>query len=246
MNLYLVTGTTKGLGEALAAELGADTNNMVVEIARGVSGKNGPNTFIHADFGDVVSTENALKALGTLLEGKQFHRAVLINNAGVVNPVARFDLIDAQSLQNNMTVNVVAPMLTTKAFANHTRGKADSRLVVNISSGAARRAVRGWAAYCAAKAGLEMATRVMAEEVRESDPTLSICSLAPGVVDTPMQAVIREATLESFPERGRFRQMKETGGLRDALAVARDIISLCNTERLANGGNYDIRELFHA
>jgi hypothetical protein len=40
--------------------------------------------------------------------------------------------------------------------------------------------------------------------------------------------------------------MKETGGLRDALAVARDIISLCNTERLANGGNYDIRELFHA
>ena len=246
MNLYVVTGTTKGLGHALAAELGADANNMVVEMGRGVSGKNGPNTFIHADFGDVVSTESALNALGTLLEGKQFHRAVLINNAGVVNPVSRFDLIDAQSLQNNMTVNVVAPMLTTKAFANHTRGKADSRLVVNISSGAAKRAVRGWAAYCTAKAGLEMATRVMAEETREADPSLSICSLAPGVVDTPMQAVIREATLESFPERERFRQMKETGGLRDALAVARDIISLCNTERLANGGNYDIRELLHA
>jgi hypothetical protein len=40
--------------------------------------------------------------------------------------------------------------------------------------------------------------------------------------------------------------MKETGGLRAASTVARDIISICNTERLANGGNYDIRELLYA
>lgn len=246
MNLYVVTGTTKGLGRALATELSTDNNNMVVELGRAVSGKNGPKTAIHADFGDVFSTERALAELATLLDGKCFHRAVLINNAGVVSPVARFDRIDAQALQHNMSVNIVAPILVAKAFANLTRDKAESRLVVNVSSGAAKRPVRGWAAYCAAKAGLEMATRVMAEEARESDPTLSICSLAPGVVDTPMQAVIREATLESFPERERFRQMKEIGVLRDALAVARDIISLCDTERLANGGNYDIRELLHA
>ena len=246
MNLYVVTGTTKGLGQALATELGADTNNMVVEIGRGDSGINGPNTTIHADFGNLVSIHHAFTLLVTALEGKRFNRAVLINNAGVVNPVARFDSIEAEALQNNMTVNVVAPMLATKAFANITRGMAEARLVVNISSGAAKRAVRGWAAYCAAKAALEMATRVMADEAREFDPTLSICSLAPGVVDTAMQAAIRNAALEAFPEREKFRQMKETGVLRDPLAVARDIISLCNTERLANGGNYDIRELLHA
>ena len=61
-----------------------------------------------------------------------------------------------------------------------------------------------------------------------------------------MQATIREVTLDEFPERDRFREMKESGVLRDAAGVARDIISLLHTERLANGGNYDIRELLNA
>jgi hypothetical protein len=72
-----------------------------------------------------------------------------------------------------------------------------------------------------------------------------VCSLAPGVVDTPMQATIRGVAENLFPERARFRQLKESGALRDATAVAHDIISLLNTERLANGGNYDIRELLN-
>jgi len=245
-NLFVVTGTTKGLGQALALELGGDPNNFVVEISRGVSGKSGSNTLLHADFADLDSIALAFAALDGLLQGKHFAKAVLINNAGVVLPVARFDALEAAPLNQNMTVNVVAPILATGAFAKMTREIAADRMVVNISSGAAKRAVRGWTAYCAAKAALEMATRVMAEEARESDPSLSVCSLAPGVVDTPMQATIRDVTTEQFPERERFRQMKESGALRDAAAVARDIISLLNTGRLANGGNYDIRELLNA
>ena len=246
MNLYVITGTTRGLGHALALELGQDANNFVVEISRGVAGKTCPNTFIHADFAQVQSVEKALQALESVVAGRQFARAVLINNAGVVLPVARFDALAAGVLQDNLTINVVAPILAAGAFAKLTRSIAASRTIVNISSGAARRAVRGWTAYCTAKAGLEMATRVMAEEALQSDPGLVICSLAPGVVDTPMQATIREVTLDEFPERDRFREMKESGVLRDAAGVARDIISLLHTERLANGGNYDIRELLNA
>jgi benzil reductase ((S)-benzoin forming) len=230
---------------ALAAELGRDENNMVIEISRGVSGKNGRNALLHADFVDLPSVEMALSSLAQLIAGAQFSDAVLINNAGVVLPVERYDAIDGEAFQRNLTVNVVAPVLVTQAFAKLTRGIAQRRRVVNISSGAAKRAVRGWLAYCAAKSALEMATRVTAEEAKESDPDMVVCSLAPGVVDTPMQATIRGVTEGQFPERERFRQMKESGALRDATAVARDIISLLNTERLANGGNYDIRELLN-
>jgi benzil reductase ((S)-benzoin forming) len=245
MKLYVITGTTKGIGQALATELGRDEHNMVVEISRGVSGENGRNALLHADFADLKTIAAAMAALNGLVGEKRFTHAVLINNAGVVLPVERFDAIDGEALQQNLTVNVVAPVLLTQAFTNITRGIADRRLVVNISSGAAKRPVRGWTAYCAAKSALEMATRVIAEEAKESDPGMVVCSLAPGVVDTPMQATIRGVAENLFPERARFRQLKESGALRDATAVAHDIISLLNTERLANGGNYDIRELLN-
>jgi len=246
MNLYVITGTTKGLGQALALALGRNPDNYVVEISRGISGKSGSNTFIHADLADLASIKTAFDALAGVLDGRTFARAVLINNAGVVLPVARFDALPASALQDNMTVNVVAPILAAGVFAKLTRASAASRMIVNISSGAAKRAVRGWTAYCTAKAGLEMATRVIADEAQRSDPGMVVCSLAPGVVDTAMQATIRNVAVDEFPDRERFRQMKESGDLRDADAVARDIISLLHTERLANGGNYDIRELLNA
>ncbi len=250
MNLFVVTGTSRGLGRALADELALNTQNMVVEMGRGISGKIGSNTLLEADFADMRSVESAFNSLALLLDGMQFEFAALINNAGVVLPVARFEFLDATSLGNNFTVNLTAPIVATSAFAKITRHIAKKRLVVGISSGAAKRAVRGWTAYCAAKSALEMATRVMAEEARESDPSLAICTLAPGVVDTAMQTTIRSISADAFPDVARFRDMKESGALRDATAVARDIISLLHPpsgqERLLNGGNYDIRELSHA
>jgi len=246
MNLYVVTGTSKGLGRALADVLAADEQNDVIEISRGLSGKNGRSTALEADFTSLSSIESAFSALISLVDGKRFERAVLLNNAGMLLPVARFDRLDAKTLAENIAVNLTAPILAARAFVNATATVATSRLVINVSSGAARRAVRGWTAYCSAKAGLEMATRVMAAEAAEFDLQLAICSLAPGVVDTPMQAQVRSVRAEDFPELERFQQMKQTGALREPTAVARDIISLVNSGRLANGGNYDIRELLNA
>ena len=116
-------------------------------------------------------------------------------------------------------------------------------MIVNISSGAARRAIAGWSAYCAAKAALEMATRVAALEAATNDATLSICSLAPGVVDTDMQGLIRGISEKDFPDVERFRALKTDNALRDAHDVAREIVTLIAANKLTNGGNFDIREL---
>ncbi len=250
MNLFIVTGTSKGLGRALADQLSASAENVVFEIGRKSPIANSRSTLIAADFAEPATVEQAFAVLAEKLAGKKFVFAALINNAGVVLPVGRFNSLDAAALEKNFTVNVTAPILAAKLFANITQGIAGKRLVVGISSGAAKRAIRGWTAYCAAKCALEMATRVMAEEARELDPTLSICSLAPGVFDTAMQATIRNTSAEDFPDVARFRDMKESGALRDVADVARDIILLLNPpagqEKLLNGGNYDIRELNHA
>jgi benzil reductase ((S)-benzoin forming) len=249
MNLYVVTGTSKGLGRALADVLAMQEQNVVIEIGRATSAKNARNTLLEADFANALSIEHAFTELAAHIAGKTFGHAVLINNAGVVLPVARFDKLNRVSLTNNIDVNLTAPILTTTLFANLTRGMARQRLVIGISSGAAKRAIRGWTAYCASKAGLEMATRVMAEEAAAFDPTLTICTLAPGVVDTPMQAIVRSQAAEDFPDVARFQDMHETGALRSAADVARDIIDLIHPPSgagespLKNGGNYDLRTL---
>ena len=61
--------------------------------------------------------------------------------------------------------------------------------VINISSGAAHRALEGWGAYCCAKAGLAMLTTALSLETTRSG--VRVFGLAPGVIDTDMQVTIR-------------------------------------------------------
>lgn len=239
MNLYILTGTTKGLGAALRDRLQADAGNLVICLSRGASQSAAPAN-IQLDVGDSAAIAPAFAHVLPLIAGRKFDRAVLINNAGVVAPVGRFDVVDSIETASNIAVNLTAPMILTGLFANATRDLATHRLVVNISSGAAKRAMAGWSAYCAAKAGLEMATRVAALEAEQG---LAICSLAPGVIDTPMQAQVRGASDSQFPDVARFRTMKADGTLRPADDVARDIIRLIHEGKLTNGGNFDIREM---
>ena len=246
MNLAIVTGTTKGLGAALRDVLAADANNLVITLSRAATTIPANATTainFNLDMSDLAAIEAVFAAVTARISDQKFDRALLINNAGVVSPVGAFDQISAAETGHNLIVNLAAPMILAQLFALSTRQIATQRLIVNISSGAAKRAVAGWSAYCAAKAGLEMATRVAALEASTIDPTLSICSLAPGVVDTDMQAMIRGTNKKQFPDVTRFQAMKADGALRDTHSVATEIIALVAGGRLTNGGNFDIREL---
>jgi benzil reductase ((S)-benzoin forming) len=224
MNLYVVTGTTRGLGAALAAELAADAGNELVTMSRA-------NATIEVDFADADATRAACERLSARIGERDYERAVLINNAGVVSPVGPLDTVDAGELERNLQVNLVAPMLLMRAFLGATGG-VRLRRVINISSGAGRRPIFGWGGYCAAKAGLDMASRVAALECEARGLAVEIVSLAPGVIDTGMQAVVRGASAEAFADVERFRAMKAEGVLRPAEDVARDILRLEREGRL--------------
>ena len=242
MNAYIVTGTTKGLGAALAGRIAADPDNELVALARAPSGAIPGGVRIEADLGDAASTARACAALEAHLAPRRYAKAVLVNNAGVVGPVGPIEEVEPEALARNLAVNLVAPLLLMGAFLRATR-EVPLRRIINISSGAGRRPIFGWGAYCAAKAGLDMASRVAALEAEARASGVKVASLAPGVIDTGMQAEVRSAPAERFADVERFRAMKAEGVLRDAAEVAADILRLEAAGGLDGEALQDLRSL---
>lgn len=243
MNLYIVTGTTKGLGHALAEAIASDPANFLVTLSRGRDVSDDRRVAIPVDLGDAAASATACDRIEAAMKGRSFEKAVLVNNAGVVAPVGPLDAVDGSELARNIAVNVTAPMLLMGRFLRMTAG-VPLRRVINISSGAGRRPISGWAAYCAAKAALDMASRVAALDASTHGQQVHVVSLAPGVIDTPMQAHVRGASEKAFADVDRFRKMKEEGVLRPPADVARDILRLEAAGRLDGlDAVQDLREL---
>ncbi len=247
MNLYFITGTSRGIGQELFQQLAASPQNIVVSLSRLSDRVENRTACFFTELADTISLPKTFEKAWCWAEIQcaDYAKAVLINNAGVVMPVGPLDKMDSVKLAHNLTVNLTAPMILTSLFVAATRGRATRRTVINISSGAAKRPVRGWSPYCAAKAGLEMATRVAALEA-ETDAGLSICALAPGVIDTAMQEQLRKCSEVAFADVERFRHLKAEGLLRSAHDVAADILRLEADQVFKNGGLYDLREFTHA
>ena len=238
MNLYVVTGATKGLGLELARQIAAQPGNRLVTMGRARSDA----THIEVDLADAAALGRACDELDRRVAGAAFERAVLFNNAGVVSPVGPLEKVDGAELERSLAVNFTAPILLMRRFLR-VAAEVKLRRIVNISSGAGRRPVFGWTAYCAAKAGLDMASRVVALEAAERGLAIEVSSLAPGVIDTAMQAEVRGASAEDFVEIDRFLALKAQGQLRPAADVAADILRLEAAGKLAGGELQDLRQM---
>jgi benzil reductase ((S)-benzoin forming) len=240
VNVYYITGTSRGLGKALATELLNDNGNRVFGIGRSC-------TLNHARYQhyylDLSVTEKVREFRFQLPRGTQ--RAVLVNNAGVIAPVAPVGRIDNQTLAAGFTVNLISPAMLMNNFIRHTQNNRSQRLIVNISSGAARHTVDSWAVYCAAKAGLDMFSQVLHSEqpIHLPKRPVRIFSIAPGVVDTGMQAQIRATSKEDFPNKERFVKMKADGVLVPANETARSILKILARPEAYAHVCLDVRDL---
>jgi NAD(P)-dependent dehydrogenase (short-subunit alcohol dehydrogenase family) len=133
----------------------------------------------------------------------------LVNNAGIIEPIAPIAEADMGAWAYNLAVNLLAPAQLTQLALPHLRA-ANGR-VINVSSGAAVSAIGGWAAYCGAKAALNQFNAVLAVE----EPSVTAVALRPGVVDTEMQAVIRRDGGKGMDAgmHGRFLNYHDSGEL---------------------------------
>ncbi|MBK9190231.1 MAG: SDR family NAD(P)-dependent oxidoreductase [Crocinitomicaceae bacterium] len=101
--------------------------------------------------------------------------------------------------------------------------------VINISSGAGKRPIDAWSAYCSSKAALDLFSETVKSEMKQRGvEKFNIHSIAPGVVDTKMQNQIRAASPEKFLASARFHQLKSDGELISPDQVAMKILQLIN------------------
>lgn len=129
-----------------------------------------------------------------------------IHNAGVLEPIRFVRDLDPDELLQHWRVNVLGVLHGSQAFVRYLRREGRSGTSITVSSGAASKPYAAWGAYCSGKAGAERLTEVLAVEEAEH---LRAFSVAPGVVDTAMQATLRGLTEEEFPLVGKFKSLKE-------------------------------------
>jgi benzil reductase ((S)-benzoin forming) len=230
--LYILTGASRGLGAAIARQLlGAGVHLLTLSrhpdalLAAEAETSGAVLEQWALDLGHDTGPAARLEAWLHQLEPASFESATLINNAGLVGTVGPIEASDAATLAAVLRVGLEAPMLLTAAFLRATRTWPLDKRVLNISSGAGRRAIAGWAAYCAAKAGLDHFSRVTALDEQHRPHPARIVSLAPGVIDTDMQGQLRAADPAGFPDKARFEELKAAGQLSSPDDAARRVLA---------------------
>ena len=236
----ILTGHTRGLGAALAQELQARGIPLLALARRHATGTSEqPKRIrqIELDLSDSAALDAWLKGDELRTFATPGDTLLLINNAGTLGPVGPLDTQDGAAIAHSVSLNITAPLMLSSGLARQHKG---ALKIVHISSGAARNAYPGWSIYGATKAALDHHARAVQLDGR---PNLKICSLAPGVIDTDMQAEIRATPVECFPLQARFVQLKQEDQLSSPGQVAKQLLNYLLSEQFCNEAVADLRQL---
>ncbi len=242
----IVTGASRGIGKAAAerlASLGAAvvvtsrSEEQVESVAATLRQQGATAIGVPADVADPEQVERIIEA--TL---EQFRRVdILVNNAAVVWPVEEVIDTDADEWTYSIQVNLLGPFYLARNVLPLMMNQQYGR-IVNVSSGAAVNPIVGASAYSTAKAGLDMFTRALAQELTNSGVIVN--SLHPGMVDTDMQVDLRSVDTGDSPlDFTRFHEAHEQGRLRTPQDVARAVTWLAGPwSRDHNGQIFSIAD----
>ncbi len=249
MNHIIITGASKGLGEGIALELANESNHLICisrsksqKLEKLAAAKGCPVTFFVFDLSFTEKITDLAQLIFEKLNLRQAAGVYLVNNAGVINPVGRAEDCPPEEVDKHLRINLLAPMLLTSAFIRFTKQFNAKKRVLNISSGAANYPYYGWSNYCAGKAGLNMFTRCVAAEQQGANYPVEIMAVAPGIIDTGMQELIRNASPQQFIHRDKFIEYKKSGQLIDPLLAGKKISKLLLSNEFKNGAIIDLRD----
>ena len=224
----LVTGSSKGIGQAIAIRYAEEGANVVVnynsdpkgaeETVARIQATGRRATAIKGDLGSVASVralvERGWEGLGGL--------DVLVNNAGVESHAPFWDVTESD-YDKVLNINLKGVFFATQTFVNKLRADGRAGKVINISSVHEELPFPNFASYCASKGGLKMLTRNLAVELGPLGITIN--SIAPGAIETPINAKLlsdpqKVSALTAQIPLGRIGKTDDVAGLAVFLASA--------------------------
>lgn len=237
MDLYIVTGGSKGLGLSLSQSL-ARKNAKVLSLSR----TRGPSDGLDIDYIRVdFSVPQDYTALLQNINFNQYDSLTLINNAAIVTPIAPVERLSSKEILKAMTINLYAPIALTSAWIKLSDDFSGKRTILNITSGVAIRPKGNWSVYSASKAGLEaFAESLKKEKIYELN--FRVYNFDPGLMDTNMQRNIRDTDPNDFPELQRFINFKKNGDLEKTSVVAESIINLLSSNQTDEQIRFSVKE----
>ncbi|ASQ45296.1 SDR family oxidoreductase [Legionella clemsonensis] len=183
--MFVITGGGSGIGRALAQHLATQKKEVLIIGRREKAlAKTASFSPLISSLAADVSTKEGREQIASQLQSKKPIDG-LIHNAGIIEPITPIADIDESSWRQTLATNLEAPLFLTQLLLPQLK----KGRVLNIGSGAAYFPVTGWAAYCVSKAALSMLTRCWQLENHET----AFASVMPGIIDTDMQALIRQA-----------------------------------------------------
>jgi len=215
-----ITGASRGLGAGLAARFAEHGVQLGLCARHEPDGPAGSGALTASvDVTDVAHLERFADAVAETLGPID----LWINNAGVLDPMGPLRELEPDHIASALAINIGGVITGTQIFIDRSADAPPARrALINISSGAASSVYAGWSVYGAAKAAVDQLTRVVAAE----EPGLVCHAVAPGVVDTDMQAFIREQDAETFPAVDRFNDIDERGAWNSPTWIADHLLAI--------------------
>jgi len=217
----VVTGASRGLGAGLAEDFRARGLRLAL-CARSAPALPESDDVLSMRV-DVADREQ-IGAFAAAASARFGRIDLWINNAGVLEPIVPARALERDALQRHLDINLYGVLWGSQAYVRQCEAQGGGTLI-NISSGAAWGGYAGWAAYCMGKAAVDRLTETLALE--ETDRCgLRAFAVAPGIIDTDMQATIRAADKEVFPEVDRFVGYKQADDFNTVLFVAEHLLRI--------------------
>lgn len=235
--LLIVTGASSGIGAAVVSAAREEASIATV------SRRPGPGNHLAADLADPTVWPEVGSWIATLVSGEEWDWVGFVHCAATLDPMGPAAEVDSGAYARNVLLNSAAAQVLGQHFLRSMTSSVAEGVVCQVSSGAASTPYPGWSSYCAGKAAVDQWTRTVGIEQGHAGGRIRVMSVAPGVVDTDMQASIRSMPGDRFPNVDRFRRLHETGALADPAEVGRRLWQLMQRRDLDNGAVLDLRSV---